>query len=223
MGVIVNPRGTSGSGKTEFARRVLAAYDRGGSEDMAPIHRDGRTRPIGYRLRHPLGGRSLAVVGHYGAGVCGGCDTISARDGGMDEVFRLAGVLAAEGHDVLLEGLLLSGEHRRSAELACRHALHVLLLDTPIERCARNLVARRRASRALRPLVAKVVAAQRDAVEGACARLRCCAATVETLDFDAALHRARELLGLRPVAARAAQRWPVGMVANLGDAPAVVR
>lgn len=193
--MIVNPRGTSGSGKTELARRVLADYGRGSGEAMEPIHRSGRARPIGYRLRHPLGGRPLAVLGCYGAAACGGCDTIPARDGGLDGVFRLADALAAGGHDVLLEGLFLSGEHRRSGELACRHALHVLLLDTPVERCARNLVARRRARRALRPLVAEVVAAQRDAVEDACARLRCWAASVETLDFHAALHRARELLG----------------------------
>ena len=97
-----------------------------------------------------------------GAGACGGCDTAPARDGGLGEVFRLAGALAAGGHDVLLEGLFLSGDHQRSAELAGRHPLHVLLLDTPVERCARNLVARRRVGRrALRPLVAVVVAARR--------------------------------------------------------------
>ncbi len=158
VGVIVNPRGTSGSGKSELARRILADYGRGSGEAMEPIHRGGRAPPVGYRLRHPLGGRPLAALGHYGAGACGGCDTIPARDGGLGEVFRLA----ARGHDVLLEGLFLSGDHQRSAELAGRHPLHVLLLDTPVERCARNLVARRRVGRrALRPLVAEVVAARR--------------------------------------------------------------
>ena len=155
MGVVVNPRGTSGSGKTEFARRILADYGRGGGGDMEPIHRDGRARPMGYRLRHPLGGRPLAVLGYYGAGACGGCDTIPARDGGLDEVFRLADALAAGGHDVLLEGLFLSGEYRRSAELACRHPLHVLLLDNEpcppaAGRRGRGSAARRRGGR-LRP------------------------------------------------------------------------
>jgi hypothetical protein len=222
MGVIVNPRGTSGSGKTELVRRILADYGRGSGEDMGPIHREGRARPIGYRLQHPLDGRPLAVLGYYGAGACGGCDTIPIRDGGLEEVFRLAGLLAGGGFDVLLEGLFLSGEHRRSAELASRHALHVLLLDTPVERCVGNLAARRRARRAVRPLIARTVKAQRDSVEDACARLRCCAASVEAFDFDAALHRAQELLGLRPVVtAGEPWRWPAGVAANFGCAAAV--
>jgi hypothetical protein len=58
-------------------------------------------------------------------------------------------------------------------------------------------MARWHARRDLRSLVAGVVAAQRQAVEEACAGLRWCAAGVEVLDFDQALRRARELLGLR--------------------------
>jgi hypothetical protein len=192
VGVIVNPRGTSGAGKTELVRRIMEDYGWGRAE---PIRREGRERPIGYRLPHPLGGPPLAVLGHYEA-TCGGCDTIPARDGGLDEVFRLADQCASSGHAVLLEGLLLSAEHRRSAALARRHALYVLRLDTPPERCVRNLMARWHARGDLRSLVAGAVAAQREAVVDACARLRWCAAGVEVLDFDDALRRARELLGL---------------------------
>ena len=220
MGVIVNPRGTGGSGKTELVRRILADYGWGGGGRVEPIRREGRAadRPP---PSHPLGGRPLAVLGHYGAAACGGCDTIPARDGGPDEAFRLADGLAAAGHDVLLEGLFLSGEHRRAAELARRHALHVLRLDTPLERCVRSLAARRRAGRAVQPLIARTVAAQRDAVEDACARLRGCAASVEGLDFDGALRRARELLGLRPAATDGGPwKWPTGIAAAFGDAAA---
>ena len=55
--------------------------------------------------------------------------------------------------------------------------------------------------RNVRPLIARTLAAHRDAVEDACARLRWCAASVEALDFDDALRRARELLGFRATAA----------------------
>lgn len=225
MGVIVNPRGTGGSGKTELVRRILADYGWGGGGRVEPIRREGRARPIGHRPPHPLGGRPLAVLGYYGAAACGGCDTVPARDGGLDEVFRLADGLATAGHDVLLEGLFLSAEYRRTAALARRHPLHVLGLATPVERCARNLLARRRRSAALRPLVAGVVAAQRDAAEDACARLRCSAAGVETVDFDAALRRARELLGLRPAASDGEpRRWPAGTAVNFGGtAPVTAR
>jgi hypothetical protein len=222
MGVIVNPRGTSGSGKTEFVRRILADYSWGTGDGAEPISRAGRVRPIGYRLRHPRGGRPLAVLGYYGAAACGGCDTISARDGGLDEVFRLADGLSTTGHDVLLEGLFLSSEYRCTAKLARRHPLHVLHLDTPLEQCVSNLTVRRRASHTARPQIARTVMAQRDAIADAHARLRWCAASVETLAFDEALHQARELLGLRPTAPDAGSwRWPARVSANFGNAPAV--
>ena len=62
IGVIVNPRGTSGAGKTEFARRVMAAYGWPGEGRAEPIRRAGRERPIGYSLPHPGTGRPLAVA-----------------------------------------------------------------------------------------------------------------------------------------------------------------
>jgi hypothetical protein len=182
MGVIVNPRGTSGAGKTEFARRIMAAYGWPGEGRAEPIRRDGRERPIGYRLLHPGTGRPLAVLGHYEA-TSGGCDTIRALDGGPGEAFRLADAWASAGHDVLLEGLALSREHLRSAALAEAHPLHVLRLATPLDRCARNLIAR--------------TAALLDAeIEEACGWLRRSRASMEVLDFDDALRRARYLLGL---------------------------
>ena len=110
MGVIINPRGTSGSGKTEFVRRLLSDYGwkRGG--EVEPIHRKGRERPIAYLLQHPFGVRPLIVLGHYAA-TSGGVDTIRAVDGGLDEAFRLADEYASSGHDVLLEGIRQRSRH----------------------------------------------------------------------------------------------------------------
>ncbi|SHJ94380.1 hypothetical protein SAMN02745194_03778 [Roseomonas rosea] len=76
---------------------------------------------------------------------------------------------------------------------------------TPPERAARNLAARRRARRATWPLIARAVLAQREAIEAACARLRGLAA-VEAHDFDAALTRARDLLGLQAPGSPAASQ-----------------
>ncbi|MBP0446372.1 hypothetical protein J8J14_16480 [Roseomonas sp. SSH11] len=194
MGLIINPRGTGGSGKTELARRILAAYGWGNPGQVQPIHRPGRDQPIAYRLRHPCGGRPLLVLGHYERR-SGGCDTIPASHGGAEAIFRLADGGAAAGHDVLLEGSAWSAEHIRSTLLAQRHRLHVLALATPPEQAARNLAARRRARRDSWPLITRAVLAQRDTIEAACARLRGLAA-VEAHGFDAALARAKELLGL---------------------------
>jgi hypothetical protein len=139
------------------------------------------------------------VLGHYER-TSGGCDTFSARDGGLDEAFRLADACASAGHDVLFEGSTLSAEHERSASLARRHALYVLHLATPPEEAARNLVARRRARKNSWPRLTRAVEAQRETVADACSRLRH-VATVEDLGFEDALRRAREVLGAEATAA----------------------
>jgi hypothetical protein len=200
MGVIINPRGTSGSGKTELTRRLLTSYgwrrdaEFDGARGLELIYRQGRSRPLGYRLRHPSGGPPLVVLGHYEV-ASGGCDTIRAADGGLEEIMRRAADYAATGHDVLIEGQLLSSDYERSAALASSHRLHILRLTTPLEQCARNLVRRRRARRNTWPSVAETVAIEHQAVALACDGLSR-HATVEALGFDAALARARELLRL---------------------------
>ena len=201
MGVIINPRGTSGSGKTELVRRILAQYgwqrsaDFKGAGGLRAIYREGRSRPLGYRLGHPLGGQPLVVIGHYEV-TSGGCDTIRASDGGLEEIMRRASDYAAAGHNVLIEGLRLSSEYERSAQLARSHSLHVLHLTTPLEQCARNLVWRRRARRDTWRLVAGTVALEHEIVAEACERLKRYA-TVEALGFEHAFARAQNLLGIR--------------------------
>jgi hypothetical protein len=201
MVVILNPRGTSGSGKTEFVRRLLSDYGWKKHGCATPIRRKGRKWPIAYKLQHPLGGRPLAVLGHYEA-TSGGCDTIRAVDGGLDEAFRLADEYASTAHDVLLEGLVLSGEHARSAALAKAHQLHVLRLNTPLDRCIRNVIARQRAGRRNWSSVVRTATMQHANVEEAC-RLLQKHVSVEVLDFDGALFRAGELLGLEELRAAA--------------------
>jgi hypothetical protein len=200
MAIIIDPRGTSGAGKTELARRVLARYGWHRSAEhrsevgLEPIYRPGRSRPLIYRLRHPRGGRPLAVVGHYEV-TSGGCDTIRAADGGLEEIIRQAAGRAAAGHDVLIEGQRLSSEYERSAELARSHCLHVLRLTTPLDQCARNLVWRRRARRDTWPSIAGDLEIEHGMVAEACAKLGRYA-TVEALAFNAALARAQDLLGI---------------------------
>lgn len=206
MGLVINPRGTSGAGKTELVRRVLAEYRAAGA-GVEPLWRRGRNRPIGWRADHPAAGRPLAVIGHYEA-TRGGCDTIPGRDGGLDEAFRLADALARSGHDVLMEGLELSGERRRTAALARAHRLHVLRLEAPLERCVHNVVARRRAGRGARPAIERTARAGEETVEAACRALEADGVAVERLPFDAALLRVRTLLGMREEAVSGPMRAP---------------
>ena len=198
MGVILNPRGAGGSGKTELTRRIMAIYGwrRGAerSQRIGPIYRERRKLPIGYRLVHPHGQRALVVIGHYER-TCGGCDTIGRADGGIDEVFRLVDTYSLSGDDVLFEGLAVSRELKRSAVLASLHDLHVLRLDTAVDQCIRNLIMRRRARRSLRPSIARAAVAECKAIAEACDALRL-RANVRHVDFDEAFSQARDLLGL---------------------------
>jgi hypothetical protein len=192
LGLIINPRGTGGSGKTELARRIMTGYRWKEAGALEAIHRTGRERPIGYRLRHPHGGRPLFVLGHYER-TSGGCDTIRAADGGLDEIFRLANTWASSGHDVLLEGSALSAEHMRSSVLAGRHRTHVLFLSTGVEQSARNLAVRRRLRRSDWTRITHAVQAQRQAIEVACREIED-VAEIEEMDFEHALGRALGLL-----------------------------
>ena len=206
MGIIINPRGTSGSGKTELVRQLLAHYgwtrDRPDTWDrVEPIFRTGRTHPFAYRLKHPSDGRPLIVLGHYLV-TSGGCDTIRVKDGGLPAIMRFAGDFASHGHDVLIEGLRLSSEVALSAKLAATHGLHILRLSTPLERCVQNLVTRRRVGRSRLPAISRNTAAEQRRVEEACQHLKH-VASVEVLDFERALARARQLLGVDQLRAAA--------------------
>jgi hypothetical protein len=191
----------------------MAAYRRAGSEP-SPIIRRGRSRPIGWRLAHPSGGRALCVVGDY-QGATGGTDTIPLKDGGLDEVFRLANAEASAGRDVLLEGYQLSGEHDRTIELAARQhsrgqALHVLCLDVPLSRCVQNVVRRRRAGHGARPAIERTARAGQEALVHAFLVLTEARLCCEWLEPAAALDRTLALLGLRQAFAEATTRpWSV--------------
>lgn len=198
-GLVLNLRGTSGAGKSELARRLMWLYAGApGGGEATPLNRRGRARPIAWVLPHPSGGRSLAVLGDYGA-TRGGCDTIPLRDGGTAEAFRLAGALARGGHDVLVEGLEASADVRGTAALAAAgHRVHVLCLATPFDDCVRNVVRRRRAGAAALQAIRRTAEAGQRGLDAAAAALRAdpAVAGVEALAFDDLLARARALLGL---------------------------
>jgi hypothetical protein len=200
MGIILNPRGTAGSGKTELVRRISARYRSKPSQYSAAgdclerLHKPGRTRRFAYRLRHPCGGAPLVVIGHYEV-TSGGCDTIRAVDGGLKEAARWAASFAKSGHDVVMEGLRLSSDVEHTRALAQDEELQILRLSTPLQQCVRNLVARRRAGRGAVAAITSNVMFEHQQIEAACARLRQ-HAPVEDLTFDEALARAEALLGL---------------------------
>lgn len=164
--MIINIRGTSGTGKSTLARQLMALY----APNPLRYRKEGRKQPLGYRFRnsrarettktglrleHPAQGlarrawnqefhRDLAVVGHYETD-CGGADTIPD----YDELFELVRNGSDAGMDVLFEGLLISGDVRRTTALhqwAQEHEdeLHVVAIQIPLEECVESVNQRRR-------------------------------------------------------------------------------
>lgn len=138
--MIINIKGTSGSGKSTIVREIVKCYT--GTKVAKFI--DGRRQPIGYIHNREGDGPALEVIGHYET-PCGGCDTINK----LDEVFERVRAAHAEGRDVLFEGLLISADFNRT------HALHedglpllVVGLDSvPLDVCIESVNERRRAKR----------------------------------------------------------------------------
>lgn len=132
--MIINIRGTSGSGKSTIVRSVMSHF-----ETKRAYKMEGRKQPIGYVLESPEKTK-LAVIGHYET-ACGGCDTIS----GMDKIFDLVRASAAQGYNVLFEGLLISSDTKRT--IALRDEGNDLIVfslgNVPIDECVAGINARR--------------------------------------------------------------------------------
>lgn len=110
------------------------------------LKRSGRKQPTGYLLGRGEGnppGRSLFIPGHYEV-ACGGCDTLD----GYETIYGMIRDAHKHGHDVLYEGLLISGESARPIALHTDGLpLTVFALNTPIDVCIDSINARRRAKR----------------------------------------------------------------------------
>ncbi len=134
--MIINIRGTSGSGKSHLVREVMKLYSRK-SRIMAKTEMK-RKQPLGYLLQRD-DRKALVVIGHYET-PCGGCDTIQKMDEIFDMMEKAEGVLI----DVIYEGLLLAADVKRAAAL--HHSgkkLHVIGLDTDIDTCLASINDRR--------------------------------------------------------------------------------
>ena len=139
--MIINIRGTSGTGKSTLVRNLFNAQKTVGvREDYVLGKRDvlkptTKKKVVGYQLAN-----GTHVVGRYET-KCGGCDTIKMQD----QVQRLVEEAWAteEAKTVVFEGLLTCNSYGRWKELAEREPFMFLFLDTPIEVCLDAVVARR--------------------------------------------------------------------------------
>lgn len=139
--MIIDLRGTHGSGKSWIVHSLLASE--GGGQSLTAD---------GVCLGHLLPSVDCAVLGRY-ATACGGCDQIKTQG----EVCRRVRLLSARYAHTLLEGILVSHTFARYDSLAKEmEALDrpytFAFLDTPLDVCIARVRARRIARGNLRPL-----------------------------------------------------------------------
>lgn len=135
--MIIQIRGTSGSGKTWVMREVMKRLS--GMVTRTPVYVEKRKRPLYY-----LFDNRIAVLGSYEA-ACGGCDTI----GSARAVFETIQALPAGIETIICEGLLLSEDVKWSTQLP---DLRVLFLSTPLETCLKQIGERRKEAGNDKPL-----------------------------------------------------------------------
>ena len=142
--MIVNIRGTHGSGKSTVVKSIMALADT--IIEVPNLHKP--KKPLGYFVTM-RGGRSLYVVGSYET-ACGGCDAIQP----YADIWPRVENAAERGWDVLFEGALVSssyGEIGRSSEKFGEDFVFAFL-NTPLDVCLARIVQRRAAKGNFEPL-----------------------------------------------------------------------
>lgn len=127
--MIIQVRGTSGSGKSWVMRSIKEQY-----QVHTPQFIPGRNRPLYYSKDR------LAICGHYEC-ISGGGDRI----GGGLACYGVIKNLRESGYDsVLCEGLLLSEDTKWTHQLQQQFKdVHCLFLSTPLETCIDRINQRR--------------------------------------------------------------------------------
>lgn len=151
--MIINVRGTHGSGKSHLVRQVLQLYN------AVPEGLDRRGRPENYKMQL-VNGRWLYVVGSY-ENACGGCDAIQPYSLIWPRVVEFVQV----GH-VLFEGALVSssyGNIGRASEVYGDQFVFAFM-NTPMEVCLARIQRRREARGDHRPLNPKNTQGKYDSI-----------------------------------------------------------
>ncbi len=135
--MIINIRGTSGSGKSTVMRKVM--------EHCGPwtaAYQEGRKQPLYYRSTGDW--KNLVVLGHYES-PCGGCDTIGSARQVFELIQRFNDEMYGvdENATILCEGLLLSEDTKWFSQLP---DLRVYYLVTSLETCLAQIKQRRLAA-----------------------------------------------------------------------------
>lgn len=181
--MIVNIRGTHGSGKSTIARKIRDRYS-----TVIPTMMPWRKRPFGYTCKQP-DLPDIWIPGHYDT-PCGGCDSIGA----VADMFAAIDEHANGGEFVLFEGIL--AQHSVPRVLGIKdHNVHVICLDIPVDDC-KAAVDSRRAEKGKPPLAHyHSIEHESRSLRSSAKRLTEAGIAVYWLNREAAEKKALELLG----------------------------
>lgn len=142
--MIINIRGTHGSGKSTIIRNLMDRYN--ARPESYLTMKSGKQKPRGYVMT--IFSRKVYVVGSYET-ACGGCDAIQPYDLIWPQVVEYA-----QQGNVLFEGALVSssyGSIGRNSEVY-GDTFVFAFLDTPLDVCLDRIKARRLAKGNLKPV-----------------------------------------------------------------------
>lgn len=143
MSVIINLRGTSGSGKTTAVRKFLDFPNTVLHRKVTSPKGKVTEKVAGYEISPPGLRSSLYLVGSY-ENVCGGLDGVGTQEDCANLITK-----AYRFGNVLCEGLLLSSVSSGATvpaamiEAAGRDRVLFAFIDTPLEVCLDRVRARR--------------------------------------------------------------------------------
>ena len=127
--MIINIRGTSGSGKSTIVYNLMKKY-----KTTNVMNKDGKIEAT--KIFAPYG--DIYAIGKYTT-PCGGCDGVPTQNG----VCRLIGFYSKHGH-VIFEGLIVTGCYARYRDLLPTLGMYCMcFLNTPLRTCISRVKKRR--------------------------------------------------------------------------------
>lgn len=133
--MLINLRGSHGTGKTTIVRKVMVEYPK----RKAVYLESGRRIPIGYICKK-RGLTPLFVPGSYEHPVSGGCDNVQS----VDLIYGTIRKYAKKGYNVLFEGIVAQHSTPNIVRLNERYKVRVVVIDIPTEKALKGVRARRK-------------------------------------------------------------------------------
>lgn len=189
--MIINIRGTGGSGKTTLVKTLMERYAQDTNLRVDVMREvEGRPRIVGHMISRGSDHPPLFAVGKYTTAT-GGCDTLP----NLDLVYNLLTEHSPPAH-AIFEGIMASEEVARAVQLSKIRPLVVITLTTTLEDCLASIRERRLARGETKPLNPKNTTDRFKRVVRATERLRDAGVTTLRLSREGALIKCVDLLGI---------------------------